>query len=148
MGYCMWCNNDKDITFVIGWHYSDVTWASWCLGSPATQVFVQQFVRANIKETPKLRNTGHLWKEPTGRPPVDSPHKGPVTQNVFPCHGLIMSYRCWVCIIRTSRPRQNGRRFGDIFEMIFLYENYRILFQFHWFFSSMVKLLISQPWFR
>ena len=30
--------------------FSDVTWAWWCLTSPATQVFVQQFVWANIKK--------------------------------------------------------------------------------------------------
>ena len=33
-------------------HYSDVTWASWCLKSPATQLFVQQYVaKDNIEDT-------------------------------------------------------------------------------------------------
>ena len=33
--------------------YSEVTWASWYLESLATQLYAQQLVEANIKETPK-----------------------------------------------------------------------------------------------
>ena len=39
-------------------HNSDVTWASWHLKSPATQLFVQQIVLANMNES---INTQHYW---------------------------------------------------------------------------------------
>ena len=38
--------------------YNDVTWAPWCLKSPACPVFVQEFVRTNIKQTSLLRMNG------------------------------------------------------------------------------------------
>ena len=41
-------------------HCSDITWASWFLRSPATQLFAQQFWQIT-KETPKLCTTGPLW---------------------------------------------------------------------------------------
>ena len=47
---------------------SDIKWA--------TQLCVQKFVQANNKETALLL--------------VDSPHKGPVMQKVFPCHDVLM----------------------------------------------------------
>ena len=44
--------------------YCDITWTSWCLKSPVTGVFVQQFVRDNNKEnTWKPCITGPLWGE-------------------------------------------------------------------------------------
>ena len=53
-------------------HYSHVTWASWCLKSPATRELFRYFVRANIKETSKFSIIGPLWRESTsdrGIPP-------------------------------------------------------------------------------
>ena len=47
-------------------HYSDVTWVSYHLRSPATWMFVQQFVWAGIKERSKVCITGLLWRESTG----------------------------------------------------------------------------------
>ena len=47
-------------------HYSNVTWESRRLRSPATWVFIQQFIRDNIKETSENRITGRLWRESTG----------------------------------------------------------------------------------
>ena len=44
------------------YHCSDVTWTSWHLRLPATLVFVQQFVRDNIKETSKVGIPGPLWR--------------------------------------------------------------------------------------
>ena len=32
-------------------HHNDITWASWCLKSPAPQLFVQHLVQANTEET-------------------------------------------------------------------------------------------------
>ena len=53
-------------------------------------IFARSFVRAQIKETSKLRVTGlcggiHRW-------PVDSPYKGLVTQKMFPFDDVIMVY--------------------------------------------------------
>ena len=73
--------------------------------------------------------------------PVDSPHKGPVTREMFPFDDIIMSsdhddkfavypikctrYIAWARQqINTLRPRQNGRHFADnVFKCIFLDEN-------------------------
>ena len=56
---------------------TDGKWASCCPKSPATWLFIQQFLEANIKETPNLHVIG---------PFMDSPHKGPVTWQMFPCN--------------------------------------------------------------
>ena len=69
--------------FPIGWLYtqndscSDITLSSWYFIPPTTQLFVQQFFQANIKEDIK---TLHYWLSVRGihQGPVDSPHKGPV----------------------------------------------------------------------
>ena len=46
-------------------HYADITWASWCLKSLATRLFIQQLFRLTTKKTWKLRITGPLWRETT-----------------------------------------------------------------------------------
>ena len=73
--------------------------------------------------------------------PVDSPHKWPVTRELFPFDDIFMSsdhddkfavypikcarYITWARQqINTLRPRQNGRHFADdVFKCIFLNEN-------------------------
>ena len=40
-------------------------WARWPFKSPASLLFTQQFVRAQIKETPKLRATGLCAQKPS-----------------------------------------------------------------------------------
>ena len=75
-----------------------VTWAWWCVKSPATLLFDQQFVQANIGE-----NIIDLcyWPFVRGnhRSPMDSPHKGPVMR-VFPFYGrhyeMGNNYRGWL----------------------------------------------------
>ena len=50
-------------------HYSDVIMTRWCLKSPASRLFVQPFIRAQIKENIKAPRhwplcgefTGHRW---------------------------------------------------------------------------------------
>ena len=59
-------------------------WVRWHLKSPASRLFAQPFVEEQIKETSKLCITRHQW-------PVDSPHKGPVTQKIFQFDDIIMS---------------------------------------------------------
>ena len=47
------------------YHYSHVTWASWHLKSPATPLFIQQFVLANTKATSKLHITCLCERNPS-----------------------------------------------------------------------------------
>ena len=71
-------------------HYNDITWVSWYVKSLAYQLFVQQFVKADLKE--KI-NALHYWSFVRGIHwwPVDSPHKGPVIQKASPYHDIITS---------------------------------------------------------
>ena len=70
-------------------------WASWRLKSPATRRFIQIFVEASIKENIKIHFTG-LFLEGIRRWPVDSPHKGPVTQKAL-CHSDIVRVCFCMC---------------------------------------------------
>ena len=71
-------------------------WASWRLKSLVSRLFAQAFVQAHVKENAKaprhwpLRGefTGDLWG--IHRCPMDSPHKGPVTREMFPFDNVIM----------------------------------------------------------
>ena len=56
-------------------------WARWRLKSPASRLFIQAFIQAQIKEN--IKAPPH-W-------PVNSPHKGPVTWNFFPFDDAIMN---------------------------------------------------------
>ena len=66
-------------------------WVQWHLKSPASGLFTQPFIQAQIKENIKLRVTGLCAGNSPW--PVNSPHKGPVTQKMFPFDDVIM-----VCI--------------------------------------------------
>ena len=65
-------------------------WARWRLKSPASRLFTQPFIQAQIKENIKAQRhwplCGEFW-------PVNLPHKGPVTQKMFPFDDVIMSLR-------------------------------------------------------
>ena len=43
-------------------HYSDVTWASWPLKSPATWLFVERIVQASIREKNQSSASLSLWE--------------------------------------------------------------------------------------
>ena len=64
-------------------HYRDVKWASLNLDSPASRLFVQQFVQTDIK--------GYIEAPPNwllrGQSTSD-PHKGPAMRKAFPCHDV------------------------------------------------------------
>ena len=64
--------------------------ASRHLNSPASQLIVEQFVQADIKENIKALDHSPFEKE-IHQSTVDSSHKGPVIWEVFPCHDVIMS---------------------------------------------------------
>ena len=57
-------------------------WARWRLKSPASQLFTQPYIQAQMKENIKVAR--HWW-------PVNSPHKGPVTWKMFPFDDVIMA---------------------------------------------------------
>ena len=61
-----------------------IIWARWRLKSPASRLFAQPFVQAQIKENIKVPCHWPLWG-------VDSPNKGPVTRKMFPLDDVIMS---------------------------------------------------------
>ena len=71
-------------------HYNDFTLASWHLKSLANWLFVQQLVQDNNNEIKAtyywfFMREIYWWL-------VESPHKGPVKQKVFPCHDIIMIF--------------------------------------------------------
>ena len=47
-------------------HYSDVIWVRWRLKSPASWLFTQPFVQAQIKESIKAPRHWSVWGEKTG----------------------------------------------------------------------------------
>ena len=71
-------------------HLYLITLTSRHLISPASQLFVQQFVLADFKGNFKA---SHQWLFLSGihRWPVVSPLKGPLLRKAFPCHYIILS---------------------------------------------------------
>ena len=46
-------------------YYSDITYAAWIIESPATRLFVNQFVQPYRKEDAKFHVIVPLWREPS-----------------------------------------------------------------------------------
>ena len=80
-------------------HYSDVTWASWCLKSLTNQLFVQQLVQAyNKGDTKALHFWVPFWREST----IDQwipPTKGQYCGKCF--YAMASSYFSQVLTINT-----------------------------------------------
>ena len=64
-------------------------WARWRLKSPASRVFAQPFVQAQIKEITKAPRHRPLWRESTDDR-CFPPHKVPVTRKMFPFDNVTM----------------------------------------------------------
>ena len=108
----------KNIDHIVT-RYSDVTWPSWILKSPATQLFIQQSVYADIKESIKA-----LHYRPFVRGfrqwLVGFPHKGPVMRKALPLswrhhvtkdtQHLALTVELWgvYCILTKAYPCYNG----------------------------------------
>ena len=60
-------------------------WVPWRLESPATRLFFQTILYANIKENIKSCVAGPLWGESTGDWWIPSSNKGPVARKAFIC---------------------------------------------------------------
>ena len=71
-------------------HYIDVIKQRWRLKSPASWLFIQSFIQAQIKENIKAPRHWPMWGNSPG--PVNSPHKGPVTRKMFPFDDVFMEY--------------------------------------------------------
>ena len=66
----------------------DVTWAPWRLKSPATPLYVQQTLQVNKRDNIKmLYQLPFLWWDWRRE---NSPYKGTVMLNAFPCRGVIV----------------------------------------------------------
>ena len=65
-------------------------WARWRLKSPASRLFTQPFIQAQIKEKHQISASLAFV-----RGPVNCPHKWPVTRKMFPLDDVIM---IWVVI--------------------------------------------------
>ena len=63
-------------------HYSDVIMSLWRLKSPASRLFTQPFVQAQIKENIKAHASLAFVRD-IHRWPMNSPHNGPVTRKCF-----------------------------------------------------------------
>ena len=63
-------------------HYSDVTMSAMTSQITCVSIFWTPFVQAQIKENIKAPRRWPLWGE-LNRWPVNSPHTGPVTRNVY-----------------------------------------------------------------
>ena len=65
--------------------------ARWRLKSPASWLFTQPFIEAQIKENIKGPRHWPLWST------VNSPHKGPLTRKMFLFDDIIMiqAITCW-----------------------------------------------------
>ena len=101
--------------------------------SPASRLFAYLFVHTEIKESIKAPH--HWTLKGIYRWPVDSPHKGPLTQKVFPFDDVIMKngLPCRSQIV--NQPSKNGptvwfddRSMGNIspFQMIEIIHNHHM----------------------
>ena len=72
-------------------HYNDVIMGAMGLTSPASRLFAQPFIQAQIKENNESSASLAfvLWIH---RSVVNSPHKGSVTRKKFPFDDVIMAW--------------------------------------------------------
>ena len=71
-------------------------WARWHLKSPASRLFTQPFIQAQIKKKyQSSASQAFVWG--VHRWPVNSPHKWPVTRKMFPFDDVIMSLSNVLC---------------------------------------------------
>ena len=71
-------------------HYNNKIWASRRLKSPATRLFVQAFDRLTLKNMKHQSHRYWPFVRVIHRWSMDSPHKGPATQEASPFNDVIM----------------------------------------------------------
>ena len=101
-----WCliNNTSALVQVMAWHqisnrpcslHKSITVTSWWawghLKSLASSLFAQLLVQAQIKENTIWSYASLAFVRGIRQWPVNSPHKRPVTQNMFPFDDVIMN---------------------------------------------------------
>ena len=94
-------------------------WARWRLKSPASGLFTQACIQAQIKENVKAPHHLAFVRE-IHRAPVNSPHKGPVTRKIIPFDDVIMNeaYGVWN-YESTTLPATASMHYCDISLFIF-----------------------------
>ena len=83
-------------------------WSRWRLKSPASRLFTQSLIQAQIKENIKIPCHWPLCGEFTG--PMNSSHKGPVTRKMFPFDDVIMSFCPVVYLVSREAHEKFCRR--------------------------------------
>ena len=76
-------------------HYDDDTWPSCSLKSPVIRCFLNSL----CGHTPKKTSTSALMALYEGNSPVNSPHKGPVTREMFPFDDVTMPWNIDICYV-------------------------------------------------
>ena len=109
-------SSDVKIHITLWMHrHSDITWESWHLKSPATQLFVHQHVKVNIEENTKalhhlLFMKGILWWQ------VDSPHKGPgIMWKPISCYNITIFASLNSLAIWPPNGSQNPCQFSNMY---------------------------------
>ena len=80
-------------------------WAWWRFESPASRLFSQPFIQAQIKENIKAPRHWPLWGEFTGARWIPQ-HKWPVTQKMFPFDEVIMMNQLMYRIYKQTKISQ------------------------------------------
>ena len=113
--------------------------ARWRLKSPASPLFAQLLVQAQITENTKAPRHWPLCGEVTGN--------SPVTRKMFPFDDVIVV--CMCVIVGVSKPEQNGLTFCRQFQKhIFLKDFFEcVLIEFRWSVFLMVQLAVSHQRF-
>ena len=98
-------NETQNLALCVYKHYSDVIMSAMRLKSPASRLFAEPFVQAQIKENIKALRHWPLWGESTGDRWI--PHqKAPVSRKMFPFDDFIIS-TAWVGVSEISGQHRN-----------------------------------------
>ena len=75
---------------LIFYHYNDVMMTAMASQITSLTMFTQRFIQAQINENTKASRHWRHFVKGIHRWPVNSPHEGPVTREVFPFDDVIM----------------------------------------------------------
>ena len=141
------------------WHHNECNGIS-NLKSPASQWFAQPFDQAQLRR--KYQSSVSLtFVRGIHRRLVNSPHKGPVTQKMFPFDDVIMHFE--ICIMESldCSPTslhvctwwKNWDKMAAISQTIFSgafsrMKRFVFWLRFQWSLFLRVQLTITQNWFR
>ena len=105
-------NTTKHNTIVAVFLYGTLRWARYRLKSPASRLFTQSFIQAQIKEHIKAPRHWPLCPRGIKPGPVNSPHKGPVTRKMCPFDDVIMYTVHHLSHSKSRYGNSAGKTFG------------------------------------